>query len=113
LALGVEVEAIAADLERSRRMRLDAEQAKVLVAELVTHFERIGDVLGTATAAETRDLLRAIVQEIRLDPEGGEGEIAFFAIPRLVDQKRTDGTSGNTERTGPLEGICRWRGRAL
>jgi hypothetical protein len=37
-----------------------------------------------ARLPETRDLLRAIVQEVMLDPEKGEGEITLYAMPRLA-----------------------------
>jgi hypothetical protein len=79
--------------------------AKALVDSLVTDAGRIGEVLKTATAADRRDLPRAIVHEVVLDTDKGEGEIAFHAIPRLVGEKRTDGASGNDERTRPFEGM--------
>jgi hypothetical protein len=36
-----------------------------------------------------------------LDPDKSEAEITFHGIPRLQRPKRTDGISGNDERTGP------------
>ena len=101
VALRDEVATIRADLKRARQARLDDAEAKALVAELVADSQRIGAVLGTATQAETRDLLRAIVQEVVLDPDKGEGEITFHAIPRLQEEKRTSGVPGNDERTRP------------
>lgn len=52
--------------------------------------------VGTPRA---RDLLRAIVHEIVLDPDKSEGEITFHAIPRLRGAKRTGDGFGNDERT--------------
>ena len=105
LALRDEIAGIEADLGRARQERLDAEQAKALVANLVTDAGRIASLLGTATASETRDLLRAIVQEVVLDPEKGEGEITLYAMPRLgggdggPSGTRANGIATNAERT--------------
>jgi hypothetical protein len=67
----------------------------------VTDAGRISAVLGSATSAETRELLRSVIQEVVLDPDKSEGVITFHGIPRHQRPKRTDGISGNDERTGP------------
>ena len=105
MALREEVAGIQADLDRARKARLDAADAKALVAGLVADAGRIGAVLATATASETRELLRAIVQEVIVDPDKGEAEITFHAVPRLQRSKRTDETPGNDKRTRPFEGM--------
>jgi hypothetical protein len=99
VALRAEVESVQADLEQARRTRLDAEQARAMVGSLVEDAARMGAVLGAATKADARDLLRALMHEIVVNPDAGEGEIEFHAIPRLQRSERTDGCSGNDERT--------------
>jgi len=74
---------IESELGRVRQERLDAEQAKTLVADLVIDAARIGSLLQTATTSETRDLLRSIVQEVVVNPDTNEAEMTFFAIPRV------------------------------
>ena len=101
LSLREQVAGIEADLDRARRARLDAAEARDLVADLVADAGRIGAVLVTATASETRELLRAIIQEVVVDPDKGEAEVTFHAIPRLRGPKRTDGVSEDDKRTRP------------
>jgi hypothetical protein len=73
-------------------------------------------------ASDARDLLRAILQEVVVNPGTNEAEMTFFAIPPFGGNG--DGPSGapvangiatNEERTRPgtCPLICIWRGYAL
>jgi hypothetical protein len=78
-----------------------------MVADLVVDAGRIASLLQTATASETRDLLRAIVQEVMVNPDTNEAAMTFFAIPKMPAEAGGPGRSAadangiatNAERT--------------
>jgi hypothetical protein len=116
LALREEIEGIEADLARARQTRIDGAHARALVVDLVEDAGRVGALLDAAAPSDARDLLRAIVQEVVIDPDKGEGEVTFHAIPRLAgaagaadesrpgpDESGGPGHPSNAERTPPRD----------
>jgi hypothetical protein len=75
---------------------VDVEPAHAMVARFVNDAGRIGSLLETASASDTRDLLRSIVQEVGIDPDKGETGITLYAMPRFGD--------GPAEAGGPGDG---------
>jgi hypothetical protein len=92
-----------AALEAARATRATVTSAEGLVADLMRDLGQLGPTLTAGTFHDKRDVVRALTETILVNPETGEAELALFAIPRHVGQKRTDEPSNEKRTERPFE----------
>ena len=103
--LQARIDALSADLETLRKNRLSPRDAVRAVGAFVEDVRAISRLLATATVAERRDVLRAFISKITLDPEKGTAVVAMHGIPKLAAWNRgpAEGAAVNGESPGSCD----------
>jgi hypothetical protein len=71
---------------------MTAASAETLVANLMEELGALTATLQTGSDQDRRDVVRALTDQILVNPDTGDVEVTFFAIPRLPspNEQRTD-----------------------
>jgi site-specific DNA recombinase len=87
LALRQEADQARADVETLRHQAATIGSAETLVADLMRTLGGVAVTLQAGSPHDRRDVVRALTDQILVNPETGEVEVTFFAIPRLKAER--------------------------
>jgi DNA invertase Pin-like site-specific DNA recombinase len=92
VTLRQEADAARADVEALNHQTMTAASAEALVANLMEELGALTATLQTGSDHDRRDVVRALTDQILVNPDTGDVEVTFFAIPRLpsANEQSTD-----------------------